>query len=190
MGKMKSQDIVILLKLVSLQAQERQVASNEHAGIEAKIDPYSVRGLGFALGIGKTEVSESLNRSLDAALAIRSGSRVKPNRRNLLEFIRHGLKYAFPAKRGAPERGIATAFAAPMLKHDLISAGPEIFVWPYAEGRERGVAVTPLFKSVPEAALQDSLLYEYLALIDALRLGNQRESRLAADKLEEGLMSQ
>lgn len=58
----------------------------------------------------------------------------------------------------------------------------------YANGKSKGLAVEPLFKSVPEAALRDERLYEYLALIDASRLGNQRESNLARAKLEEGLL--
>ena len=113
---MKSQDIVVLLKLVSMQEQEKQGFLGSPQTPSGPVDPYSVRGLGAALGISKTEVSASLNRSIDAALAIKSSGYPKPNRRNLFEFIAHGLKYAFPAKPGAPQRGIATAFAAPMLK--------------------------------------------------------------------------
>lgn len=185
---MKSQDIVILLKIVSLQERDKQGAISDPQSLSEAIDPYSVRGLEASLGISKTEVSASLKRSVDSALAIRSGRYPKPNRRNLYEFIAHGLKYAFPAKPGAPQRGIPTAFAAPMLKGELISAGEDIYVWPYANGKSKGLAVEPLFKSVPEAALRDERLYEYLALIDASRLGNQRESNLARAKLEEGLL--
>ncbi|MBW8297699.1 hypothetical protein [Sphingopyxis sp.] len=185
---MKSQDILVLLKWVSLESQELGALDRGRQGVAVSFDPFSVRELGLALYISKTEISESLHRSVDAGLAIRSHGRIKPNRRNMLEFIIHGLKYAFPAKKGAPERGVATAFAAPMLQGDLISAGSEIFVWPYAEGKARGASVAPLFKSVPQAALQDALLYEYLALIDAVRLGNQRESKLAGQKLEQRLL--
>ena len=71
-----------------------------------------------------------------------------------------------------------------MLQGNIVSAGDEIHVWPYAKGHTRGLAVEPLFKSVPEAALKDNRLYEYLALIDALRLGRQRESNLAKERLE------
>ena len=99
--------------------------------------------------------------------------------------VKHGLKYAFPAKPGAPQRGVATGFAAPMLKGQLVSSGADIHVWPYAEGSQRGSTITPLFKSVPEAALKDERLYELLALVDAIRLGNQREANLAQDRFEE-----
>jgi hypothetical protein len=46
---------------------------------------------------------------------------------------------------------------------------------------------TAITKSVPEAAEKDERLYAYLALIDAVRLGNQREANLAADLLAERL---
>jgi len=50
-----------------------------------------------------------------------------------------------------------------------------------------GQSVLPLFSSVPFAVRRDKLLYEYLALIDAIRLGNAREVNLAKLQLEKGL---
>ncbi|WP_176597225.1 hypothetical protein [Sphingobium sp. 15-1] len=179
---MKSQDIVILLKLVSLEDQIRRGCLNE----PVSSDPFALRSLESALGISKTEISASLQRSIAATLAIKSNDRPKVNRRNLTEFVQHGLKYVFPAKPGAPQRGIATGFAAaPMPEGQLVSSGADIYVWPHAEGSQRGSSITPLFKSVPEAALIDQRLYEFLALVDAIRLGNQREANLAQDRFEE-----
>lgn len=81
------------------------------------------------------------------------------------------------------QRGIPTAFAAPMLEGLLVSAGNYIYVWPQPSAREMGQSVDPLFKSVPEAVQKDEGLYEYLALCDAIRLGNQREVGLASERL-------
>lgn len=189
---MKSQDIVILLKLVSLQEQEEFSLRSSAGWSLAREDLYSVRSLGASLGISKTEVSASINRSLEVGLATRDRKlgRVKPNRRNLYDFISHGLKFVFPVKPGAPERGIPTAFSAPMLQGQLVSAGTDIYIWPYAQGKERGLSVKPLFKSVPEAVQRDERLYEYLALVDAIRLGKPRESNLAAERLKERLLRQ
>lgn len=170
-----------MLKLVSLEAQISQGCLDGRVNA----DPYALRSLEGALGISKTEISASLRRSIAATLAIKSNDRPKVNRRNLTEFVRHGLKYAFPAKLGAPQRGVATGFAAPMLEGQLVSSGADIHVWPYAEGTLRGASIAPLFKSVPEAALKDERLYELLALVDAIRLGNQREANLAQDGFEE-----
>lgn len=180
---MKSQDIVILLKLVSLQEQGKHFEQSE--GASHREDPYSVRALESSLGISKTEVNASIKRSLSSGLAIKDPEfgRAKPNRHNLHNFIINGLKFVFPAKPGAMIRGIPTAFAAPMLDKLLISPGEYIYVWPFAEGKDMGQSVKPLFKSVPEAIQKDNRLYEYLALVDAIRLGNQREAGLAGEHL-------
>lgn len=191
---MKSQDILILLKLVSLSRQQESgaiPAADGSANLNAVSDCYSARGLAAALGISKTEVNASINRSIAVGMAKhdRVTGHPKANSRALLEFICHGLKYVFPAKPAEIARGIPTAFEAPALKGALMSAGEYIYVWPDAKGNEKGQSVSPLFKSVPEAVKKDPLLYEYLALVDAIRLGNPRESKLAISVLEERLKS-
>lgn len=188
---MKSQDVVVLLKLISLEDGERETGQQPaHRGVVAGEDPYSVRGLETVLGISKTEISASIKRSLSSGIAIndRKTGRPKPNRRQLLEFIVYGLKFVFPAKPGAMQRGLPTAFAAPVLRESLHSAGSLISVWPYARGREMGQSIEPLFKTVPEAAEKDERLYAYLALVDAIRLGNPRETNLATSLLTERLV--
>ncbi len=178
---MKSQDIVIMLKLVSLEDQIRQA----HLDEPTISDPFALRSLESELGISKTEIGASIRRSIASNLAIKSNDRAKVNRRNLTEFVQHGLKYVFPAKPGAPQRGVATGFAAPMLEGKLVSSGADIYIWPHPEGSQRGLSIAPLFKSVPDAALKDARLYELLALIDAIRTGNQREANLAQRSFEE-----
>ena len=42
----------------------------------------------------------------------------------LEEFLLHGIKYAFPAERGGPSRGIPTSYAAEPLRQ-LIAPGDE-----------------------------------------------------------------
>ncbi|MBE0577965.1 hypothetical protein [Devosia sp.] len=186
---MKSQDIVILLKLASLEELKADQAEWLR-WVPIGEDPFSVRNLAASLGISKSEVSASINRSLSSGLALkdREFNRPKPSRRNLLKFIVGGLKYVFPAKPGAIQRGIPTGFDAPMLKGRLMSAGERIHVWPYAKASESGQSVEPLFPSVPQAVLSDLRLHEYLALVDAIRLGNQREAGLAEELLSERLM--
>jgi biotin operon repressor len=190
MNGMKSQDLVVLLKLVSLQEQEGQLGSGPPQASFHGEDPYSVRNLEALLGISKTEINASIKRSLSSGLAIkdRNTGRASPSRRNLNNFIVHGMKFVFPAKPGAMTRGIPTAFAAPMLKSLLVSGGEYIYVWPFAHGSDIGQSVPPLFKSVPEAVRKDERLYEYLSLVDAIRLGNQREAGLAGKRLSERLL--
>lgn len=186
---MKSQDIVVLLKLICLQQLESQGADRPQFP-SMDDSSYAVRNLEAVLGISKSEINAAIIRSLASGLAIkdRQTGRPNPNRRNLYNFIVHGLKFVFPAKPGAMVRGMSTAFAAPMLHPLLMSGGDYIYVWPSAEGADLGQSVEPLFKSVPYAARKDDRLYEYLALIDAIRLGNPREAGLAGERLEERLL--
>ncbi len=107
----------------------------------------------------------------------------RPNVSNLTEFLVHGVKYCFPVERGGPTRGIPTAEATPPLKRHFAQDFPLPPVWPYAEGSLRGIAFSPLYKNVPQAALRDSKLYELLALVDAIREGRTREREIAIREL-------
>jgi hypothetical protein len=210
---MKSQDILVLLKLVSLHRQLKaslEAASyppiqpdwqgwddeGEEAGIAGERLPagfaerFTTRGLEASLGFGKSEINKAINRCLDVGLAIRdrNSGYPKPNTAALLAFILNGLKYVFPAKPGPMVRGIPTAAAAPVLAGELGSAGSYIHVWPDPWGKELGQKVEPLYKSVPHAVRRDAELYAMLALIDVVRLGKARELAVA-DKLLQSLLT-
>jgi hypothetical protein len=163
---MKPQDIVILLKIVTI--------GN---------DNWQQKPLAEALGMSQSEVSQSVARSQFAGLLFGNGKQVMKSA--LLEFLQFGLAYVFPQKPGAVVRGIATAHAASPLKESIDST--ESYVWPYAKGTQRGQAIVPLYPSVPEAALNDPKLYELLALTDALRVGKVREKALAKEELKKRL---
>jgi hypothetical protein len=150
---------------------------------------YTARGLAEQLGVGKTEVNKAINRCIAVGMANldRRTNRPKVNLKALREFIVYGLKYVFPANPAEITRGIPTSFAAPVLEGQLMTAGETIYVWPDPRGKNKGQSVEPLFKSVPFAVKHDRLLYEYLALVDAIRLGSPREADLAGRLLEERL---
>lgn len=93
------------------------------------------------------------------------------------------MKYAFPARRGEVTRGVATSYAALPLARQIAPGTDLPPVWPYAEGKQRGIGLEPLYRTVPAAALRDPVLYELLALIDALRDGRARERHLAGQEL-------
>lgn len=187
---MKGQDIVVLLKLISLQKNEETGGGRLVIRDSSEEQVYSVRGLETSLGISKSEIHNSINRSIFSGLGIKdyATTRIRPNNRIVYNFIVHGLKYVFPVKPGSITRGVPTMFAAPMLKGLLVSPGEYINVWPHAEGESMGHAVEPLFKSVPGAVQEDQFLYECLALIDAIRLGKPREAGLAAELLAERIL--
>ncbi|RHW22371.1 hypothetical protein [Pseudomonas jilinensis] len=212
---MKSQDVLLLVKLICLEQQERQLVlragetaalsklseaplSDEWQGWEDDVeqDPpvhhesYSVRALEASLGISKSEIASALKRCQNVGLL-----RIDPNTRlprvnssALLGFIEHGLKYVFPARPAEIVRGIPTGFSAPVLQGKLLTGGDLILVWPDAYGKRKGQSVTPLFRTVPGAVKKDPRLYEYLALIDAIRIGNAREASLASEMLREKVL--
>ena len=164
---MKGQDILLMLKLVSL--------ANQHPKPEQAAEHFSMRALEQSTGISKSEVSNALNRCIAAGLAKlgRNSALPQVNTRALNEFLAHGLKYVFPVRPGPIVRGLATAHAAPVLAGRLLSGGEHIYVWEDALGGDMGQSIEPLFKSVPNAVRQDEALYAMLALVDAIRLGNR-----------------
>ena len=172
---MKSQDILILLKLVSL---------HQNPGVQPA--DFSVRSLAASTGISKTEISASLIRSFDVGLARHDRKNQLPvaNSKILLDFIISGIRYVFPAKPGAVARGMPTSFEAPGLEGLLSSVGEYQYVWPDAEGSDSGQVIAPLYKSAPLAAKKDDLLYQSMALVDAIRLGDAREVAIARDALK------
>jgi hypothetical protein len=61
------------------------------------------------------------------------------------------------------------------------------YVWPFPEGKSRGQAIKPIYKSVPLAAQNDPALYTLLALADALRVGLARERKIATTIFKDSL---
>jgi hypothetical protein len=108
-----------------------------------------------------------------------------PIRRNILEFVLHGAKYAFPPDLGGVTRGLPTGYAAPVLSPLFAPTSSLPPVWPDPSGSVRGRAFEPLYRSVPGAASRDERLYALLALTDAIRGGGAREREIAARLLTE-----
>lgn len=167
-SSMRPQDIVVLLKIASHQ--------NE---------PWLQIPIAKQLGLSQSEMSKSLNRSKYAGLIDESGRKVR--RLALVDFIQFGLPYAFPQRPGSTVRGVPTAHSAPPLNGQIQS--DDDYVWPYAKGSARGQSVIPLYKSVPEAVQKDPALYELLALVDAIRLGNTREKKIAISEMKNRILN-
>lgn len=159
---MRPHDVVILLKIIS---------SDKN---------WMNKDLATSLFISNSEISESLNRSKIAGL-------ISPDKRvvfktALYNFIEHGLKFVFPAEPGPVIRGIPTAHSAPILKDYFVSEGN--YVWPSAEGKVKGEAITPLYPNQILAAMKDDALYDKLALLDTIRVGRVREQKKALELLK------
>jgi hypothetical protein len=165
---LKPQDIVILLKLVTLGNR-----------------PWSYSTLAHELFMSPSEVHSGIKRA--AASRLFNTQRNVPIMRALQEFLVHGVKYAYPPDRGSITRGVPTSYAAPPLNSLIVQSEELPPVWPDPEGNVRGYEFSPLYRSVPKAAACDNALYELLALVDAIREGRARERDLAVKLLTERL---
>ena len=133
-------------------------------------------------GLAVSAVHGSLKRAAASRLVLFQERKPVVLKSALLEFLVHGARYAFPPVQAGVTRGVPTAYAAPPLNELIAPSADPPPVWPHAKGTARGLALAPLYPSVPEAALKDARLYAALALLDALRMGQARE-REAAQKL-------
>jgi hypothetical protein len=163
--RLKPQDVVVLAKLLSYRGRRPSMAQ-----------------VGVDLALSASEVHAALKRLAASRLISDNLNECRPLLAPVEEFLVHGVKYAFPAKRGEVTRGMLTSYAAPPLCVE-ISGSDLPPVWPWPKGEHRGVGLEPLYKTVPIAARQDHELYEILALLDALRDGRARERPLAEKHL-------
>jgi hypothetical protein len=167
---LKPQDVVVALKL---------------CGYPNGRPPMSI--VASDLGLSPSEVHGAIQRLRSSKLLHGSALKDKPNISGLVEFLVHGLKYAFPAEHGGVTRGVVTSYAAEPLKSQIAASNDLPPVWPWHEGDTRGIGLEPLYKTVPHAALRDPALYQLLALVDAIRDGRARERNLAERDLVQRL---
>jgi hypothetical protein len=168
---LKPQDLVVLLKMACHRDRS-----------------FTYAQLAEELGIAASEAHSCLRRASLARLATQTGEgSMAVQRIALREFVLHGAKYSFPASTGSTTRGIPTGYAAPPLRDVIVQPDELPPVWPQPDGPTRGIALYPLYPTVPGAAARDERLYECLTLFDALRAGAAREREMAQQLLSERL---
>ena len=168
---LKPQDVVVALKLLSREKED-----------------WSQGGLGQELVMSASEVNAGIKRLALAQLIEKheDGRRWKVIRPALLEFLTHGIKYVFPAEKGAPSIGLPTANAAEPLKTHIPSSGI-LPIWPHKSGKVKGYTLVPLYPTVPQAAQNDEQLYQWLVIVDALRDLDNEEVEVAQLTLKDKL---
>lgn len=159
---MKAQDILIALKIVSYED-----------------DDWRIIDLAYNLRISASEIHAGIKRMHEANIMHMKKHIVKDN---LLEFIVHGVKYAFPAVPGMDSRGISTSHGSGFFPN-ILSKGDDLYVWPYENGSSKGSSIAPLYRSVPYFVLEDAFMYKYLSYIDAMRIGRERERLYAENEM-------
>lgn len=165
---LKAQDILVVLKLATWPQEAWRFDT-----------------LAGSVGLSTSETHAAIGRLRAARLLDGSGRR--PLRRNLIEMLTCGMKYFQAAQTGGQVTGVPTAFSASPLKEHFAEIDSPSCVWPYAGGTAYGYELTPLYRTVPLAALQDAQLYELLVLVDALRLHQARATRVAGELLSQRL---
>ncbi len=171
---LKPQDCVLLIKLLANRREQ-----------------WPQRQLAAQLCMSQSEINAGLRRLMEAELLRkqRKGPLPVPVLASAEEYLIHAVKYSFPAHLGEYTPGIPTGIAAPVFKGKVALGKEPLPVWPYAKGKVRGVALAPLYPSVPRSldAYPDANFYDLLALVDIFRRGRARERRMAVQMLHERL---
>lgn len=180
---LKPQDIVILLKILSTMTLPNSPALEELTQNE----------LARILCISPSEVNGGIKRLVLSGLLapVQRSNRFifLPNKAAVEECLVSGVRYFIPAQLDGYTRGIVTSYAAPLFEKYIVLGDDPVPVWPSGEGKQRGVALQPLYRSVPQSIIKhpDTLFYELLVLIDAIRAGRVRERTIAVKLLKEKL---
>ena len=165
---MRPQDIVILLKMITLGDGKK----------------CSIVEMSDFLNISIGEISKAMERNVVAGLV--SSDKARVNKLALREFLIYGLKYVFPPHPGNSTRGIATAHSAPPVNRHITDNG-ENYVWKYYKGTRRGNSIVPLYDKIPKIVENQPELYEFLTIVDCLRIGKKREVQIAIQELDKKL---
>ncbi|QJT07598.1 hypothetical protein [Oceanidesulfovibrio marinus] len=163
------QDVLVMLKLAVSPPPE-----------------WSYDRLAYQLGMSPSMAHSAVKRATRAALF--DPMHKRPRNEALIEFLIHGVKYAFPPDIGATVTGVPTAFVSPEMQDSApTDLAGEYYVWPYPNGEHRGVSLSPLYRSVPEIARYDAAMHTALGLLDSIRIGREPEQKLAEQLLGEML---
>lgn len=168
---LKPQDIFIALKLVALGNRR-----------------WTYVQLAHELHMSASEINAGVKRGIRARLLsqpLERGGNPRPIIMALEEFLIHGIKYAFPPDRGEITYGVPTGHAGPHTMGETWQAEEIPPVWPHPKGSLKGYAYSPLYSSAADAAMDDPLLHEILALVDILRDDRARDRNQAAKVLSQ-----
>lgn len=165
---MRPQDIVVLLRILTLHSTT-----------------WKGKDLAAALSISPAEISDALRRCQYARLLHADGRTVQ--HQGVLRFLEFGLPYVFPVHPSGFVRGVSTTWSVlPELLPQSGLAQPH-YVWPDPAGTAWGLAVTPLYPTLPATVRLDDSWHQLLAAVDVLRLGTGTQHKLAYEFLSERL---
>lgn len=144
-----------------------------------------LRRLSEFTGLSVSVIHRSLKQLKKSKLLVELMSGYEPSFRNIEEFLLCGFSYVFPEEKGKLVRGFATGIDGTSLKNQFTETEYPA-VWAHYEGNIKGFEVEPLHKAIPELIAKGRMnqeLYELLALLDVLRIGQKREVDVAKNKI-------
>lgn len=133
------------------------------------------------LGVVPSQVHSALRR-LEVSGLLRPGAR-GTNNRALLEFLTHGIRFAFPAPKGVLVTGIPTAYSAPPLSAEFDALDVVVWPAPLHAAAVQGFSIAPLYRGAHTLLDRAPTTYQLLAMADALRLDDGRVRVIAAARL-------
>ncbi len=166
-GSLKPQDLFVLLVILSNGGTFKNYLA-----------------LSVYTGLSLSALHGAMKRAASSGLAVNESGSYALLKPQFKEFLFHGAKYAFPPQWGGLVRGVPTSYAAAPLNTVIAPSLDAVPVWPHAGGSVRGHGLTPLYPSVPQAALGNPEIHAVLSLFDALRSGQARERNAAKELLE------
>ena len=143
----------------------------------------SFENLSKSTGISAGECHNAVRRLRLSRLLLSDERR--PSNELLLQFLVHGVPFAFPPVLGVEIVGVPTGHSSPIFRGIVDS--PDVFVWPDADGSARGRSLIPLFPGAAALPGLNPPLYDMLSLIDALRTGTTRVRNVSIRLLAERL---
>ena len=168
-------------------AKSQPIALKPHdvcVGLQLLISPDATyRELASRVGLSLGEAHNAAKR-LEVSHLIQP-HRLVVNARPFLEFLVHGVPYAFPGQLGLEAQGVPTAHSGPAFNDRIMQY--DIVVWPSSAGEARGSTLAPLCKGAPRMPKTNPPLYRLLTIVDAMRVGRSRERSLAQQLLEKEL---
>jgi hypothetical protein len=167
---LKSVDLVVLLGL-----------------LRHPVGDWTVRSLADELWLPSATVQRALER-LSVVGAFDAGRR-RVNVGATEDLFVYALRFVAPTVVGGETRGLPTAWAASPLLDRFAASDDLPVVWPDSLGEVRGLEVQPLHPRVVSLARADPGMYELLALVDGLRVGDARVRELAVRLLREWILT-
>ncbi len=173
---LKGQDIAILIKLLLKQKAKEKI---------------EFKNIAYELYISQSEVTKSIKRLEKSSLLTRySDESIGLHKHGLIELFVYSVKYLFPAEVNIATSGMAAAYSSPHFKKIILSE--ETYVWPYINGNSKGLALTPIYKTLANALdrTPDETFYAIISALDLIRLGGKRENKIAKEILENYIWNQ